>query len=862
MIKYCFFYLLIGVSGVSGVSGISSAHAKGAPVSAPPPIDPDRWSGAQLPSDWPTLDEVSAADPAVMERRWAGIATRVEGPLRPLARLGEAVSALKVGRYLSASEALARADGGLEPLRDVQLFLWAEALFHQGRYEEARAQLVALERERPGSLWAHRARFRLADVAQALGDELGAAAALRGLLGRYEEYPYQKAATLQIALNELAASRPLHALDALLSLEPGSPQDLSVRLGAPLAAELAALTQARAQEPPQARLARVREWRDGKYYSVALSELRALLADLPAKDKLWPDVALEEVRLLNKMERFEEAVALNRDLRGKLPAAWLRTNLWWEAEATFRLGDVEGAARLFERSRVSPRTPGNQARLGMIYFNGARYRESLAPLEVAAKQGASGDKDLWVPRRARSWLFYRLGEYDEAIKRFERAGGGRAGKSAYAQYWRARSLQRRAERAEEGTPQREEATRAAPLKTKTRRSPQRQRPRRASTPQADRAEAVATYQAIIARHPTDYYAYLAAERLREAGVTPQLPWSNSQREATSPHLTPPPNPLHALAPFAQAHGARLGAWEATYGLALIGAKRWAAISLRALVEEHRAYHASSAARRRRWSFAPRFYLDNRGDGQYGVWGETQPTEAPRSPEWAKALAAERPTQLKAALAPAFRGLDDHYHARRVAFYTGPALSRPEVPSEAEEWQRRFPRSFQREVEESAKRHGVDPHLIWALMTVESAHNPWAISVVGARGLMQVMPHTGQLSADRLALPYFGPALLFEPEIAIEMAAWYFKELLANFNGQLPLAMAAYNAGPHRVKVWLEFKGHLPLDELIEEIPYAQAREYAKKVTRHLALYRRIYEGYTGHLLDLKINPSVQGNINF
>jgi soluble lytic murein transglycosylase len=148
------------------------------------------------------------------------------------------------------------------------------------------------------------------------------------------------------------------------------------------------------------------------------------------------------------------------------------------------------------------------------------------------------------------------------------------------------------------------------------------------------------------------------------------------------------------------------------------------------------------------------------------------------------------------------------------------------------------------------------------MTVESSHNPWAISAVGARGLMQVMPHTGQLTADRLALPYFGPALLFEPEVAIELAAWYFRQLLNNFQGQLPLAMAAYNAGPHRVKVWLEFKGHLPLDELIEEIPYAQAREYAKKVTHHLALYRRIYEGYPGHLLDLEVNPRALGHINF
>jgi soluble lytic murein transglycosylase-like protein/TolA-binding protein len=803
----------------------------------------ERWSEVEVPPEWPSLEEVSVTEPARMEARWAALAARLEGPLRPLAALGEAVSALQAGRYLRASEALERADGGLDPLRDLQLFVWAEALFHQGRYEEARDRLLALERERVGSLWSHRARFRLADVRQALGDHAGAAEALRGLLGRYAEYPYQKSATLQIALNEIAAERPLQALEALLSLEPGSPQDLSVRLGAPLIAPLSAALSARPpshdQAPPKARLARVRAWRDGKYYERALAELRALLADLPTQDALWPDAALEEVRILNKMERFEEAVSRNRALRAALPAGWRRTNLWWEAEATFRLGDVLGAARLFESSRVSPRTPGNQARLGMIYFNGARYQESLRPLDVASKQGSKGDKDLWVPRRARSWLSYRLGRYDEAIKGFARAGGGLKGKSPYAQYWRARSLQ------------------------------QRVHPKHA---QSDQAEALATYQAIIARHPTDYYAYLAAERLREAGVTPLLPWSegppltphtpSSPPPTSPPPSSPPPHPLSALAPFAQAHGGDLSAWEAAYGLTLIGARRWAAIYLRALIEEHSAYHGASKAKKRKWSYAPRFYLDNRKDKEYGVWGETSPTEAPRPPAWTQALTAHRARALKRALAPTLRALDDNYYARRVAFYSGRPLTRPEVSHEREEWQRRFPRSYQREVEQSAARHGVDPHLLWALMTVESAHNPWAISVVGARGLMQVMPHTGQLSADRLSLPYFGPALLFEPEVAIEMAAWYFKELLANFHGQLPLAMAAYNAGPHRVKVWLEFKGHLPLDELIEEIPYAQAREYAKKVTRHLALYRRIYEGHTGHLLDLKVNPLVQGNINF
>ena len=148
------------------------------------------------------------------------------------------------------------------------------------------------------------------------------------------------------------------------------------------------------------------------------------------------------------------------------------------------------------------------------------------------------------------------------------------------------------------------------------------------------------------------------------------------------------------------------------------------------------------------------------------------------------------------------------------------------------------------------------------MTVESTYNPWAISRAGARGLMQVMPHTGGLVADRMTWRNFGPALLYEPEVAIEMSAWYFHQLLEKFNGQLPLAIAGYNAGPHRVALWLRRKGHLPMAEFIEELPYTEAREYTKKVLKYLALNRRIYLGNACVWVGQVIDPAFRDNINF
>lgn len=817
-----------------------------------------RWSLEPRPENWPTKLPMSpligARSPVSFMAEWEHLEKHVSDRLRGLTQLAFAISAHRAGKYHSAIEALSRAGDHVLPLRDLQLYLWGECLFHVGRYQEAQERFEALQTTHQGSLWGHKARFRLADIEQALGTPQKSAQNLQILLKKYPEYPYSKAALLSQGLNELASGQASSALDAWFELTPGSLQDVSIHLGEHLSNELQSLTGIKIQKDTKKRLDRIIRWKAWKYYGRALSEVRTLLSELSQEDKLWQEVALEEVRILNKMERFDEAFSLNENLQKHLNRRYIRTNQWWASEALFRLGRVEEAAQTFLKSRISKHSPGNLARLGMIYFNGALYPKALEAFEEAHQKGEKGDPDLWMARRLRSWLLYRTQDYEAAIKRFGTMGGSLRGKNSYAMYWRARSLQKRALELDQIAQNSVENKRTARQKELA----QKRAPNY-------RQEAIDLYKRIIERAPTSYYAYVSAMRLRQINEPFEASWIEHPSElnqARQPQIAPIPDPLKVITELAQTYGEDLSAWEAVYGLTLIGERRWAAIYLRALYEEHRAYHRSGGGQRRNWSFAPKFYLDYRDDEEYGIWGEKSPIKAPRTKAWANALRQERPTQLFHKLEDAFRGLDDHYNGRRKSHYDGPKLTYPERSEEAAEWQRRYPRSFQVEVEQSAARHGVDPHLIWALMTVESSHNPWAISRVGARGLMQVMPHTGQLSADRLSWPYFGSPLLFEPEVAVEMAAWYFKELSANFKGQLPLAMAAYNAGPHRVKVWLEVKGSLPLDELIEEIPYAQAREYAKKVTRHLALYRRIYQGYTGHLLDLSVNPVVEGNINF
>ncbi len=112
------------------------------------------------------------------------------------------------------------------------------------------------------------------------------------------------------------------------------------------------------------------------------------------------------------------------------------------------------------------------------------------------------------------------------------------------------------------------------------------------------------------------------------------------------------------------------------------------------------------------------------------------------------------------------------------------------------------------IHEEASRHSIDPELIKTIISVESAWNPYAVSNKGAMGLMQIMPETA--SQLNLRNP-------FDPEENIRAGIRYLKYLLDRFNGDLILAIAAYNAGPGTVERF----GRVP--------PIKETLEYVRKV---------------------------------
>ncbi|MDY6852157.1 MAG: lytic transglycosylase domain-containing protein, partial [Thermodesulfobacteriota bacterium] len=158
--------------------------------------------------------------------------------------------------------------------------------------------------------------------------------------------------------------------------------------------------------------------------------------------------------------------------------------------------------------------------------------------------------------------------------------------------------------------------------------------------------------------------------------------------------------------------------------------------------------------------------------------------------------------------------------------------------------RRFhPLAYPGPVFRAAEEFNLHPALILALIRTESYYNPDIISVANARGLMQILPTTGQKIAARLNRPPPHPEALFDPETNIYFGCWYLAGLIREFDGQLPLAVASYNAGPFNVKRWVsQINGKVSLEEFIETIPFDQTRKYVKKVLGAFYMYRFLFCG--------------------
>jgi soluble lytic murein transglycosylase len=146
---------------------------------------------------------------------------------------------------------------------------------------------------------------------------------------------------------------------------------------------------------------------------------------------------------------------------------------------------------------------------------------------------------------------------------------------------------------------------------------------------------------------------------------------------------------------------------------------------------------------------------------------------------------------------------------------------------------RFPLAYLDDFYQRAAAQSLPVSELMAIARRESAFSPTARSPVGARGLMQLMPATGRSVARQVGLPVSNQKL-DNVEYNITLGSAYYGQLLERFDGNRAVALAAYNAGPNRVKNWL--KADLPLDAWIETIPYRETRDYVKAVLAYSVVF--------------------------
>ena len=135
---------------------------------------------------------------------------------------------------------------------------------------------------------------------------------------------------------------------------------------------------------------------------------------------------------------------------------------------------------------------------------------------------------------------------------------------------------------------------------------------------------------------------------------------------------------------------------------------------------------------------------------------------------------------------------------------------------------------------------------------ESEFDPAVVSGAGARGLMQVMPGTAKLMAEKTAQPFAPARLTGDPAYNVSLGSAYLAQLVAEFGPSVALVASGYNAGPGRPRRWIEAFGdpRLPRTDVVdwvETIPFAETRTYVMRVVESLVIYRARLRGVAGRI---------------
>jgi len=184
----------------------------------------------------------------------------------------------------------------------------------------------------------------------------------------------------------------------------------------------------------------------------------------------------------------------------------------------------------------------------------------------------------------------------------------------------------------------------------------------------------------------------------------------------------------------------------------------------------------------------------------------------------------------------FQATGDHLEAMRIL---NDLMAIHSTDLVRQSWLNTFHRPHEEEILTLCARWGVDPDLVYALIRQESAFDPGAHSVAGAKGLMQLMPGLAKFILEQWKVPVpLRKKYLFEAKANIPIAIYHLHQLQQIFSHPALIA-ASYNAGVQRVSKWTRRFGHFPLDVFTEFIPVRETRDYVKYVMRNYWVYKTL-----------------------
>ncbi len=149
-----------------------------------------------------------------------------------------------------------------------------------------------------------------------------------------------------------------------------------------------------------------------------------------------------------------------------------------------------------------------------------------------------------------------------------------------------------------------------------------------------------------------------------------------------------------------------------------------------------------------------------------------------------------------------------------------------------------PLEYKELIVNASKKYSLDPYLVTAIIYEESKFSPASESRNGAIGLMQVMPKTGRWIAEKQGRQ-FSVDTLYHPEENIDMGCWYFSFLMGKYKDER-LALAAYNSGYKNVDRWLKTKRYKTINAMVEDIPYAETKQFVLRVQKSKKFYEKTY----------------------